>query len=311
MELRHLRYFVAVAEEQNVTRAAARLHVSQPPLTRQIQDLEAEMGVALFERTARSIRLTKAGRVFLSEAKAALQCVEAAVTAARATAIGKGRELHIGHAPSATADFLPSVLRAFHQKLPGVRVTLHDMTATEILDGLHEGCLDAGFLVKPERKLARDVRFQPLRSYPMVVAVAPGHPWTKRLEVKVSEVLQEPIVAYSRHDYPNYHRLLVRVLGPRIRKLPLAEECDSGPSLVAAVESGKGACVVPAFLATTAGTRLRYVALSPPAVPAVVGMAFMEGSPTLPLQMLREAAQAVTDLPRSMSAGSSRLVGQH
>lgn len=293
MELRHLRYFIAVAEEQNVTRAAARLHVSQPPLTRQIQDLEAELGMALFERTAKTIRLTEAGRVFLREAKAALQRVDAAVTAARSTAIGKSHELHIGHAPSATADFLPAVLRAFHKKLPGVRVTLHDMTASEILDGLREGRLDAGFLVKPECKLPRGVHFQSLRTYPMVVAVAPSHPWAKRREVKVTEVLEEPIVAYSRRDYPNYHRLLARVLGPRIKRLPLAEECDSGPSLIAAVESGKGVCVVPAFLATTAGKRLKYVPLSPPAVPAVVGLALMEGSPALPLQMLKETAHAV------------------
>jgi DNA-binding transcriptional LysR family regulator len=293
MELRHLRYFIAVAEEQNVTRAAARLHVSQPPLTRQIQDLEAELGVALFERTAKTIRLTEAGHVFLREAKAALQRVDAAVTAARATAIGHSSKLHIGHAPSATADFLPAVLRAFHKKLPCVRVTLHDMTATEILEGLREGRLDAGFLVKPERKLPRGVHFQSLRTYAMVVAVAPSHPWSKRREVKVSEVFKEPIVAYSRRDYPNYHRLLARVLGPRIKKWPLAEECDSGPSLIAAVESGKGACVVPAFLATTAGKRLKYVPLSPPAAPAVVGLALMEGSPTLPLQMLKETAHAI------------------
>lgn len=293
MELRHLRYFIAVAEEQNVTRAAARLHVSQPPLTRQIQDLEAELGVALFERTAKTIRLTEAGRVFLRESKAALQRVDAAVTAARATAIGHSSELHIGHAPSATADFLPAVLRAFHKKLPGVRVTLHDMTATEILDGLREGRLDAGLLVKPERKLPRGVHFQSLRTYPMVVAMTPSHRWSKRREVKVTEVLKEPIVAYSRRDYPNYHRLLARVLGPRIKKLPFAEECDSGPSLIAAVESGTGVCVVPAFLATTAGKRLKYVPLSPPAAPAVVGLALMEGSPALPVQMLKETAHSV------------------
>ena len=293
MELRHLRYFIAVAEEQNVTRAAARLHVSQPPLTRQIQDLEAELRVALFERTAKTIRLTEAGRVFLREARAALQRVDAAVTAARAAAIGHSSELHIGHAPSATADFLPAVLRAFHKKLPGVRVTLHDMTATEILDGLREGRLDAGFLVKPERKLPRGVHFQSLRTYPMVVAVTPSHPWSKRREVKATEVLDEPIVAYSRRDYPNYHGLLARALGPRIKKLPLVEECDSGPSLIAAVESGRGVCVVPAFLASTAGKRLKYVPLSPPAASAVVGLALMEGSQSLPLQMLKETAQAV------------------
>lgn len=291
MELRHLRYFIAVAEEQNVTRAAERLHVSQPPLTRQIQDLEAELGVELFARTAKTIRLTEAGRVFLRESKAAMQRVEAAVTAVRAAAVGKASELHIGHAPSATADLLPAVLRAFHKALPAVRVTLHDMTATEILDGLRETRLDAGFLVKPEKKLPRDLVFHALRSHPMMVAVAPGHAFAKRREVTVEEVLAEPLVAYSRREYPNYHRLLARALGPRIRKRLLVEECDGGPSLIAAVESGKGACVVPAFLATTAGKRLRFIALTPSHAPAVVGLAYREGKPGLALRVLTETAR--------------------
>jgi DNA-binding transcriptional LysR family regulator len=294
MELRHLRYFIAVAEEQNVTRAAARLHVSQPPLTRQIQDLEAELGVTLFKRTAKTIRLTDSGRVFLREAKAALRRVEAAVATVRATAIGHGCELHIGHAPSATADFLPAVLRAFHKKRPGMQVTLHDMTATEMLDGLSSGRLDAGFLVKPERRLPRGVHFQTLRTYAMVVAMTPSHSWAKRSEVNVSEILKEPLVAYSRRDYPNYHRLLVRVLGPRIKKRPLAEECDSGPSLIAAVESGKGVCVIPSFLSSTAGDRLKLVKLSSPCVRAEVGIGLRDESPSQPLQTLLEVAHAVT-----------------
>lgn len=291
MELRHLRYFIAVAEEQNVTRAAARLHVSQPPLTRQIQDLEAELGVDLFERTAKTIRLTEAGHVFLRESKAAMQRVEAAVAAVRATAVGKASELHIGHAPSATADFLPAILRAFRKALPAGRVTLHDMTANEMLEGLREARLDAAFLVKPERKLPRGLVFHAMRSHPMVVAVAPGHAFARRREVTVAEVFAEPLVAYSRREYPNYHRLLARTLGPRIRKLPLAEECDSGPSLIAAVESGKGVCVVPAFLATTAGKRLKFIALTPSAAQAVVGLAFREENPGLSLRVLAETAR--------------------
>ncbi len=294
MELRHLRYFIAVAEEQNVTRAAARMHVSQPPLTRQIQDLEAELGVALFERTAKTIRLTEAGRVFLGEARAVLKRLEDAVAMARASAIGLNSELHIGHAPSATADFLPSVLRGFHKKFPGVRVTLQDMTATEMLDGLGEGSIDAGFLVKPERKLPSGVHFHALRSYPMVVAVAPSHPWASRREVTVSEVLNAPIVSYSRRDYPNYHRLLARVLGPRFKTLPLAEECDSGPSLIAAVESGKGVCVAPAFISTSAGSRLAILKLlSTASVSAVVGMAVKERHGSTALQFMLKTALSV------------------
>jgi hypothetical protein len=111
MELRHLRYFVAVAEEQNVTRAAVRLHVSQPPLSRQIRDLEAELGVALFDRGAKAVRLTEAGRVFLTEARVALQRVVDAVQMARAVASGQRGEIHVGYAPSLTVELLPRALR--------------------------------------------------------------------------------------------------------------------------------------------------------------------------------------------------------
>lgn len=294
MELRHIRYFIAVAEEQNVTRAAARLHVSQPPLTRQIQDLESELGVALFERTGRAIRLTEAGKVFLRGAKAVLQRVEAALHATRAVAIGRASELHVGHAPSATAEFLPSVLRSFHKTLPGVRVTLHDMTTTEMIEGLTAGKLNAAFLVKPERQLPKGMRFQTLKNYPMVVAMAAGHPWARSREIRVSDVLKEPLVAYSRNEYPNYHKLLARTLGPRVRRLPFSEECDSGPSLIAAVESGKGVCVVPAFFKATAGKRLRYASLSPAVTHAEVGVALLDGEAGLSLQVLKNAVAAAT-----------------
>lgn len=96
MELRHLRYFVAVAEEENVTRAAARLHISQPPLSRQIRDLEAELGIALFEHSAKAVRLTEAGQVFLNEARAVLQRVNEAVQTAKAIATGQRGEIHVG-----------------------------------------------------------------------------------------------------------------------------------------------------------------------------------------------------------------------
>src|SRR5205085_4474847 len=110
MELRHLRYFIAVAQEENVSRAALKLHVSQPALSRQIRDLEEELGFALLERSAKSVKLTEAGRVFLTEARAVLERVGTAVAAARAAATGRSEELHIGYAPTLTARFLPGAL---------------------------------------------------------------------------------------------------------------------------------------------------------------------------------------------------------
>ena len=107
MELRHLRYFVAVAEAENVSRAALKLHVSQPALSRQIKDLEDELGFPLLERTAKSVRLTEAGRAFLVESRAVLQRADDAVKTARAIATGGAGFLHLGYAPSPTARILP------------------------------------------------------------------------------------------------------------------------------------------------------------------------------------------------------------
>src|SRR5438552_233947 len=111
MELRHLRYFVAVAEAENVTRAALKLHVSQPALSRQIRDLEDELGFLLLQRDGKSVRLTEAGRAFLSEARAVLKRSEDAISAGRAIASGQQDELHVGYAPSLTAKSMPPTLR--------------------------------------------------------------------------------------------------------------------------------------------------------------------------------------------------------
>src|SRR5882757_9578022 len=147
MELRHLRYFIAAAEEENVTRAALKLHVSQPALSRQIRDLEAELGFLLLERSAKSIRLTEAGRVFLIEARAVLQRLADGVRAAREVADGSG-ELHVGYAPSLSARILPRTLRAFQAELPKVRVKLHDLSTEEMITGLREAGLQIAFVVR-------------------------------------------------------------------------------------------------------------------------------------------------------------------
>src|SRR5579863_7380823 len=161
MELRHLRYFVAVAEEENVSRAALKLHVSQPALSRQIRDLEDELGFPLLERTAKSVRLTKAGRVFLDEARAVLQRADDAVKAAKAVATGGG-ELHVGYAPTPTVRILPPTLHAFQAEGLKVRVVLHDLYTQEMLDELRAEKIQLAFLVRPKPAMLRGLRFEDL-----------------------------------------------------------------------------------------------------------------------------------------------------
>src|SRR2546422_9018297 len=162
MELRHLGYFVAVAEEQNVTRAAARLHVSQPPLSRQIRDLEDELGVALFEHGPKAVLLPEAGKAFLTEARAVLQRADEAVQMAKAVAHGERGEVHVGYAPSLTVEILPRALRSFQEANPGVRVQLHDLSTQEMLRGLRDGKLHVALMIQTSPKVLTGLIFEEL-----------------------------------------------------------------------------------------------------------------------------------------------------
>lgn len=273
MELRHLRYFVTVAEELNFRRAAARLRVAQPAISRQVRDLEDELGFRLFDRVAKTIRLTEAGRVFLNEAQAVLQRADDAVRAARAVATGKQGKLHVGYAPSLTVEILPQALRKFQEQMPGVRVMLHDLSTQEMLDALRHDCLDLALLVRPPKPALRGLRFEELRRYPLCVALAASHPLARRRQVSVPAVAEERLIAYSRAGYPEYHEQLAELLG----KPQIAEEHDSATSLIAAVEAGRGVAIVPQCFACLAGARLKVRPLTP-APPALVVGAVSRGN---------------------------------
>ncbi|MGA2540465.1 MAG: LysR family transcriptional regulator [Verrucomicrobiota bacterium] len=273
MELRHLRYFIGVAEEENVSRAALKLHVSQPALSRQVRDLEDELGFLLLTRSAKSVRLTEAGRAFLTEARAVLQRAEEAVKTARAIATGARGELHVGYAPSLTARFLPQTLRAFQARSPGVRVKLHDFSTEEMLAGLRDGKLQIAFVVRLP-VLLRGLRFEDLARDAFCLAVAPKHPLAGRRTVKLAEAAREPLVTYSRKDYPDAHENLAAMFAAVKSKPRIAEEHDSVSSLIAAVEAGNGVAIVPQSLACTAGPRLKLIPFSPAPPPLVVGAAW-------------------------------------
>src|SRR5258708_29061882 len=163
VELRHLRYFVAVGEAENVSRAALNLRVSQPPLSRQIGDLENELGFLLLKRTAKSVSLTEAGRTFLNEARAVLQRVDEGVKKARAVATAGETDLHVGYSPTPFAEILPKTLRGFQRAIPKVHIRLHDWSSKTILDGVRDGRLQLGFITRsPKTSPLHDVRYDDL-----------------------------------------------------------------------------------------------------------------------------------------------------
>jgi len=290
MELRHLRYFIGVAEEENVSRAALKLHVSQPALSRQIRDLEEELGFLLLERSAKSVRLTEAGRVFLTEVRAVLQRVEDAVKTARAIATGSG-ELHVGYAPSLTARILPPTLRAFQTELPNVRVKLHDFSTEEMLAGLRDGKLQIAFVVRLTPAMLRGLRFEELARDSICLAVAPKHRLAGRRTVSLAEVAREPLITYSRKDYPDAHENLTAMFAAIKSKPRIAEEHDSVSSLIAAVEAGNGVALAPQSLTCTAGPRLKLIPLSPAPEPLIVGAAWAKGGLTAAAERFLQCAK--------------------
>ena len=261
MELRHLRYFVAVAEEENVSRAASKLHVSQPGISRQIHDLEDEIGFLLFERSGKSVRLTVAGKIFFGEARDILQRTADAVKKARA-GLASRAEINVGYAPSATVEILPRALRAFRGSFPGVRVTLHDLSAKEMLPLLLQKKLDIGLTVPP-RKLPRELDMKELERYETCVAVGATHPLAKSKFVSLDQMAPEPVAAYTRKDYPDYHKRIEKLFATIGRKPRIGSEHDSGTSLIAALAAGQEFALMPSCVSGTAGPRLKLLKLRP------------------------------------------------
>ena len=268
MELRHLRYFVAVAEEENVSRAALKLHVSQPGISRQIHDLEDELGFPLFERSGKSVRLTAAGKIFLVESLDVLQRVAEAVKKARAGSV-RQTEINVGYAPSGTVEILPRALRAFMGTFPGVRVTLHDMSVEEMLPLVLQKKLDIALTVPP-RKLPRELAMIELARYETFVAVWLKHPLAKSKSVSLDQMAPEPVVAYTRKEYPDYHKHLVKMFATVGRQPRIGSEHDCVTSLIAAVAAGHGFALVPSCVSGMVGPRLKLLKLRPELPPTLI-----------------------------------------
>ena len=202
MELRHLRYFVAVAEEKNFTRAAERLHIAQPPLSRQIQQLEEYLGVVLIEKGSRPLRLTEAGQFFLAHAKPLLDQVRD--LKAMTQRVGKlERTLSVGFVASTLYGLLPDIIRRYRERHPEVEVTLQEMTTVDQLKALKEGRIDVGFgRIKSEDPSIRRIR---LRDERMVAAVPSGHRLAQRQEgLRLLDLLHEPLLVYPKAPRPSF-----------------------------------------------------------------------------------------------------------
>jgi DNA-binding transcriptional LysR family regulator len=245
VELRHLRYFVAVAEERHFGRAAERLHIAQPPLSQQIRRFEAELGEPLFYRTTRSVELAPAGEALLERAPAILAAFDAAVEDARRAARGEYGRLAIGFTGSSTYAMLPSLAAAMRDELPGVVLDLQGELLTPAqVARLLDGTLDLGLLRPPvhERELATEV----LHSEPLLAVLPENHPLADAEAVPLERLEGEPFVTYPSHFRSVVHDAVEDACEAHGFQPVAAHEVAETATLVSFVAAGLGVSLVPA-----------------------------------------------------------------
>jgi DNA-binding transcriptional LysR family regulator len=246
MEFRHLRYFIGVAEDLSFSHAGERLHVAQSALSRQIQDLEEELGVQLFKRDKRGVSLTAAGEVFLGRARKLILERQLAAEAARSAARGELGHLEIGYISALSDGLIPRLLRSFRAKFPDVRLRLHAMRPARQATALLEGDLQVGFIGLPMSELASRLRFEVFRRDKMVVALPAGHPLASRRVLRLGDLAKEPFVFLTRAGTPVYYDWLMHLCHEAGFHPNVVQEVESGQTMVELVAAGSGVALFPA-----------------------------------------------------------------
>lgn len=261
MELRRIQYFVAVAEECHFGRAALRLQMAQPPLSQQIKQLEAEMGVTLLIRSTRKVELTLAGERFLERARQILASVDEAVEEAGRVAEGLLGTLSIGFTGSATYDLLPSLARVLRAELPGIDLDLRgEMLTPDQVTALLDGTLDLGFLRPPVQSPEIDVRV--LRREPLIAVLPESHALAGRTKVKLADLSDEPFITYPSHNRSVVYQAVLDACQRSGFTPARVHEVGETSTLVSFVAAGLGVALVPASVQHLKITGANYLPLA-------------------------------------------------
>jgi len=245
MELRHLRYFVAVGEALNFTRAAEKLHLAQPSLSRQIQDLEEEIGVRLLNRSRQGVSLTASGKSFLADAKRVLAHGAQIVDSVQRLDRREKQALNIGYVAALLYDLLPATLAAFQTTFPRVPVHLFDMTCGDQLRALADGKIDLGFVGSMEVRERAGLQSRPIAAYKTVTALPKNHHLARRSTVKLKDLEPMFFVGISEDSRPGYRRWLTESCEKAGYKPRVLQEADLERSVLQAVAGGLGIALLP------------------------------------------------------------------
>lgn len=283
MELRHLRYFIAVAEELHFTRAARRLGMAQPPLSQQIQQLEAELATPLFERGTRRVTLTEAGRMLLPEARATLDQASRAATVARRAGKGEIGELRIGL--FASAPLLPVFTEAvlsFRRRLPDVHLALHESPTLQQVDALRRGALDAGFLRCPSAAdIPADITAVELLRERLVAMMREDHPLARHQgPLPIAALAGERLIFFSRSVGTTLHGQFQALCGAAGFAPNITQTARENATLIGLVAAGLGIAVMPASLAQIRVAEVTHRALAEPGATTSIWLATPQGAPS-------------------------------
>jgi len=290
IELRHLRYFAAVAEELHFGRAAQRLHLAQPPLSQQIRRLEEILGYPLFERTSRSVSLTAAGQVFLERAQRTLRNVQRDIDETRSIGRGEVGSLHIGFVGSAMLTGLPAIFRQYRAAYPGVRLHLHESFTANVIEGLHHGTLDAGLLRDGDPgeqtgdraggragDLAGGLVTTTIYSEPYVVVLPARHPRAKQKSISPAALRDEPFVYYPRSAGVHAFEKPLALCEAHGFRPQIVQEAHNWLTILRLIGAGLGVTIAPACVRLIASPEVACLAIQGAKVLSTIELACFAG----------------------------------
>lgn len=248
MELRHLTYFIAVAEELHFGRAARRLNISQPPLSQQIRQLEEELGVRLFNRTKRNVEMTRAGTVFLAEARRIIDAAQDAVRRAVRADKGETGNLAVGFIGSANYSVLPPVIREFRRRFPDVEIVLTEMNTSQQLEAFRDGRIQVGFMRPPRGIEDKEVSVESVFREPLMVAMPGNHPLQGRRSLPLRLLAKEPFIMIPRQRGPGFFDYIISLCQQEGFSPHIVLEASQFHTIVGLVAAEIGIAIVPASM---------------------------------------------------------------
>jgi DNA-binding transcriptional LysR family regulator len=296
MDLRHLRYFVAVAEELSFTKGAEKLHLAQPSLTRQIKDLEEEIGVRLIDRTKQKVSLTEEGSSFLIDAKRVLSLAEEIVESVQQLSRREVAALNIGYVANLFYDLLPVTLASFQRSYPTVSINLFDMTCGDQFQAIEDGKIDLGFVGLREAIEQRGLEYRSIASYRVVAALPKNHPVASKAEVKLKELEPLFFIGMSESSYPGYRGWLTGTCRHAGFSPKVLQDADIERTVIQSVAAGLGVALLPEQVEKLPHASVVFRPLKP----TVTTESCIAWKPDNPSKVLKAYVEIVSEVGSSM-----------